>query len=110
MIGVSTLLGTAWRDNHFAPTVVEILPANYGTEGSRAHYRDRRTDTLLVSGQDPRIRRFNGLFPVLWRLRVVDKAKIAAVEAKAPTQLGTPVSFAQPRNASLLASGGTLPR
>jgi hypothetical protein len=109
-LGVATFLGAAWRANKFAPTVIEVLPANYGTEGSRTHWRDRRTDTILVSGQDPRIRRYNGLIPVIWRLRVVDKAKVAAVEARAPQTLGTPVTFAQPRTASLLANGGTLPR
>jgi hypothetical protein len=109
-LGVATFLGSAWRHNKLAPTVIEVLPANYGTEGSRAHYRNRRTDTILVSGQDPRIRRWNGLIPIVWRLRVVDKAKVASVEAHAPQTLGTPVTFTQPRTASLLANGGTLPK
>lgn len=103
-LGIGTLLHSSWRDNHFAPDFVEVVPSNYGTTGSLAHWRDRRTDTILspVAGADPRLRRFNGLIPAVWRLRVLDDAKIAAIESRAPGSFGAPVAFTPPRTASLL--------
>jgi hypothetical protein len=83
--------------------VIEVVPANYGTHGSATHWRDRRTDTVLAptAGQDPRLKRYNGLLPTVFRLRVLDDAKLAAVAAKSPRPFGAPVTFAPPRSASL---------
>jgi hypothetical protein len=106
-LGVGTLLTSAWRANAFAPAVVEVVPANYGTAGSRTHWRDRRTDTILspTAGADPRVKRYNGLIPTVFRLRVLDDAKLAAVEARSPRQFGAPVTFTPARTASLLTKG-----
>jgi hypothetical protein len=113
-IGLGSLLHSAWRENAFAPAVVEVVPANYGTAGSRAHWRDRRTDTVIAptAGQDPRLPRYNGLIPTVFRLRVLDDAKLAAVAQKSPRPFGAPVTFAPPRTASLArltppSSGGS---
>lgn len=103
MIGIGTLLASAWRANHHAPAFVETIPSNYGTAGSLTHWRDRRTDLILAptAGQDPRLKRFNGVLPIVWRLRVVDDAKIAAVANRAPATNGQPASYTPPRVASL---------
>lgn len=108
-IGVGTMLHSAWRANAFAPAVVEVVPANYGTAGSRAHWRDRRTDTILApdAGADPRLPRYNGLIPTVFRLRVLDEAKIQAVVARSPRPFGAPVTFTPARTASLLTGGST---
>lgn len=109
-IGVGTLLHSAWRANAFAPTIVEVVPANYGTAGSRTHWRDRRFDTVLspTAGQDPRLKRYNGLLATVFRMRVLDDAKLDAVARKSPRPLGAPVTFAPPRNASLAQLAPTL--
>jgi hypothetical protein len=106
-IGVGTLLHSAWRANAFAPAVVEVVPANYGTAGSRVNWRVRRTDTILApdAGADPRLKRYNGLIPTVFRLRVLDAAKLAAVEARSPRPFGAPLTFTPSRTASLLTGG-----
>lgn len=99
-IGVGESIAVAWRVNTHAPAFVEVIPSNYGTAGSRADTRRRRTDVILAPA-DPRLPTFNGLLPVPWRRRVTDEAQVAAVQARAPQTLGLPVNFAQPRVASL---------
>ena len=105
-IGVGTLITGAWRANRYAAGYVEVVPANFGHIGSRTHWRDRRFDTIVapVSGADPRAHRYNGLLPIVWRLRVLDSAKLAAVEARSPRPFGQPVAFTPPRTASLIAA------
>lgn len=106
-LSIGALIESAWRPNHFAAGFVETVPSNFGTTGSFADYRRRRFDTILApdAGADPRTRRYNGLIPIVWRLRVLDDAKLAAVEARSPRQFGAPVSFTPPRPASLLSPG-----
>lgn len=99
-LGVGESIAVAWRLSTHAPAFVEVIPSNYGTAGSRADTRRRRTDVVL-SPPDPRLPTYNGLLPVPWRRRVNDDARIAAVQSQAPQTLGLPVNFAQPRVASL---------
>lgn len=112
MIGIGTLLNTSWRPNGFESGYVEQIPANFGTLGS-VRRDDRSTGTgtpHTVTGpmrgsQDPRILPYNGLTPIVWRIRDVDAAKLAAVEAKSRQQFGAPVVFTPPMTASLLTGG-----
>jgi hypothetical protein len=106
VLGVGEFVAVAWRVNTHAVAHVEVIPANYGTAGSRAGTRRRRTD-VIISPPDPRLPLYNGMLPVQWRRRVVDTAKVAAVQARAPQTIGLPVNFATPRVASL--STGRLP-
>lgn len=100
MLGVGEFVATAWRPNLHAVAFTEVVPSNYGTAGSQSDLRRRRTDFIL-SPPDPRIPLFNGLLTVLWRRRVVDTAKVAAVASRAPQTLGLPVTFTTPPTASL---------
>lgn len=100
MLGVGEFVTVAWRLNTHAPAHMEVIPSNYGTAGSRAGTRRRRTD-VVISPPDPRIPTYNGLLTVPWRRRVVDTGKIAAVTSRAPQTIGLPVNFANPRVASL---------
>lgn len=108
MIGLATLVRAAWRPHTHDVAHVVIEPGNFGTTGSLADYRRRQSYTI-VAPPEPRLRPFNGLLPVVWRLRDVDAAKIAAVEAHAPRPFGAPVQFTPPRTASLL-TGGRAPK
>lgn len=91
-----------WRASTLRPAHVEVIPANFGTTGSFADYRRRRTDVVL-SPPEPRLRAYNGLLPLGWRLRVTDDAKIAAVSSHAQQPKGTSVNFKTARTASLLS-------
>lgn len=108
MLGLATLMRSAWRPHTHVPATVAVVPGNFGTTGSLADYR-RRASYTIIAPPEPRLRPFNGLIPVVWRLRDVDAAKIAAVEANAPKSFGAPVQFTPPRTASLI-TGGRAPR
>lgn len=94
-----------WRENNLRQAHVETIPANFGTAGSLADYRRRRTD-VVVAPPEPRLRAFNGLIPLGWRLRVLDDAKVSAVASHAQQPAGQSVSFKSPRTASLLSGEG----
>lgn len=108
-VGLGSFITNGWRAPTHAAGFVEVVPANYGTAGSRAGWRQRRTATVIAptaGSSDARLRPFNGLIPIVWRLRVVDAAKLASIEAKSPVPLGTPVVYSPVRTAALLTGGG----
>lgn len=108
MLGLSTLIRSAWRPSTLDVGHVQVIPADFGTHGSLADTRRRQSYTILTP-PEPRLRLFNGLFPVVWRFRETDAAKVAAVGAMAPQTYGRSMQFTDPRTASL-TTPGRLPR
>lgn len=89
-----------WKDSNLLPAHVETIPSNFGTTGSLADYRRRRTD-VVITPPDPRMKLYNGLMRVIFRNRVNPTDAIRAVAAPiAPTNSAS-LNFATPRGASL---------
>ena len=100
MIGLATLMRAAWRPSTHTVAHPVIAAGNFGTTGSLADYR-RRATYVIIAPPEPRLNKWNGLLPVVWRLRDIDAAKIAAVEANAPKAYGAPLQYTPVRTASL---------
>lgn len=89
-----------WKASNLRSAEVETIPSNFGTTGSLADFRRRRT-AVVIAPPDPRFKRYNGLIRVIFRNRVNDTDKIAAVYVPiAPTNTAS-LNFATPRGASL---------
>ena len=104
-------LTTAWRRNNFVQPHVLYDDGNYGTAGSQAawakyHQHYRVIPSVGPTGQDPRVRKWNGIWPIVWIVRVVNQGELDAISAKAPVPLPAPVNFTPPDTASLLSGQG----